>query len=652
MIVQKFRQLRNAELGPFLRPGDQSELIVLAGPNGSGKSSILELLSYGLATRYSWQYYQSRAMSEHSFAVRIGLSDAQVDEIVQHAGTDKPLAEFATRERGYWFEVNMPSVVPPEQRQTNEFLHRIASQAFQTHTRKLGVFIRADRGYAAKGYNRNELWQWKNKTLPQHWASLSYRDSGGQYSDMYDFLVEQGFQYTLELGKYLKAVDRGQAAQRPPDPLTAYNTLLASLFPGYSFVDATLEDLSLKVQLPHGQIIPFQDLSSGEKEVFFILSFFLRNNIAESVVVIDEPELHLHPELARKLIQLMRSIKPQNQVWCATHSAELVDEAGRERTCYLEQNEARTETSCVPATREGAELRHLRDMFGYSGFVGISKKIVFMEGTDTSADRKTFSTLFGAASREVKIIPAGSWGNLFRINAAVLSLLQSDFARCSFFLIRDRDYLSDEAVAKYESAGVGRLFILKRYHIENYLLEESAVSSVLKRVYQRDSKPSDLTEILRTIARDSSAAFLRDIAISRFSELYQSEDFSIGAHSSGVGVLNDDGTIRAETLASLFGAVRSRVGQVVATVQGRTTETAIAEILERCLQEVRAALEPGSHGWKVLFPGKYLLQRLSTQMGLGDWPALQNLMIEELARAPHLIATDLRDVVTRISDSA
>jgi len=48
--------------------------------------------------------------------------------------------------------------------------------------------------------------------------------------------------------------------------------------------------------------------------------------VSNAVIVIDEPELHLHPELARLLIRTMQSIKPGNQIWLATHNTEIIDE--------------------------------------------------------------------------------------------------------------------------------------------------------------------------------------------------------------------------------------------------------------------------------------------------------------------------------------
>jgi ABC-type lipoprotein export system ATPase subunit len=647
LIVREFRQLRDVDIGPLSAPADNSELVVLAGPNGSGKSSLLELLSFGLATRYSRQYYQARDMSNHSFAIRIGISDAQLAEL-ELAQEDSAVIQYARRERGYWFQVNHPGVVPPAEQQVNDRIHSIVSRQFQNFTQKLGFFLRADRGYSSRAYNRSDLWSWRNKIAPAHWQNLSYGNAGAQYNDMYDFLVEQGFHYILQLGTYTKNAERGAPSPRPVDPLTQYNALLGQIFPGYSFVDTTPEDLTLRVQLPTGNAIPFQDLSSGEKEVFFILSFFLRHDISDSVIVIDEPELHLHPELARKLIQLMRTIRPHNQIWSATHSAELIDEAGRDHTYYLRQNEQRTQATCVPATKEGVELEHLRNMFGYSGFVGISKKIVFLEGEGASADRKTFSVLFGGAAREVKLIPVGGWQNLYRINAAVLALLQSDFARCSFFLIRDRDYLSLAAVAKYAAAQPGRLFVLGRYHIENYLLNDHLIASALARVYQKTIQPADIARDLRLIARQNSAAFYRDLVVSKLAELYQSEDFSIGNHSANLSLIGQNDAVDENIATPLMQALRQHATAIVADVHNRTSADAVEQILRNSAAEVIGAFASGSDGWRGLFPGRYLLQRFSTANGLGAWPALQNILIDELAKHPELMHSDLRDIVNAI----
>ena len=267
--IAKFRQLHDVEIGPFSEPAGLGELIIVAGPNGSGKSSVLELLSFGIANRYSWQYYQSRNITEHSFAVRIGLTESELNELEQ-AGGDQNVLKYARDNRGYWIVVNMPDALSPAEQNLNEQLHGLVSRKFQNFTKKLGFFLRADRGYSARAYDRRRIFDWKNRIQPQHFNNISFGNTTLQYEDMYDFLVEQSYHYLYQLGLYHKNKSSGLGGKEPNDPLVPYNKLLGSLFPDYSFVDVTAEDLALKVKLPTGAILPFQDLSSGEKEVFFI----------------------------------------------------------------------------------------------------------------------------------------------------------------------------------------------------------------------------------------------------------------------------------------------------------------------------------------------------------------------------------------------
>lgn len=651
MKVGKFRLIRDFEFGPFHEPADYSELIVLAGPNGSGKSSILELLSYGLANRYSWEYYQSRHITEHSFAIKVGLTQEEIGEI-ESASADKPvLLEYVKRKRGYWMEVNMPDAIEADEIVINQQLHGIVSRQFQNFTRKLGFFLRPDRGYGARTYNQRSLFNWKNRITPQHFNKISYAQSNLQYEDMYDFLVEQSYHHVYDLGLYQKQIDSSEAASKPDDPLLPYNDLLGRLFPGYAFVDTPSDKLVLQVRLPTGDVVPFQDLSSGEKEVFFILSFFIRHSITDSVIVIDEPDLHLHPELARRLVDLMRIIKPGNQIWCATHSAELIDEAGRERTFFLRISEDRQKCICRPATEDGAETEILRDLFGYSGYVGISKKVVFTEGEAASADRKTFSQVLPSLSEKIRIIPVGGHQNLYRINRAVLSLLESDFARCQFFLIRDRDYSSEVALLKYRQLAPGRLFVLSRYHIENYLLDDELIASVLNRVYQRQVEPTTVCEDLRRIARENSAAFLRNMVEHRYGELFQAEDCSVGNHSNNLAIMNGAGELSTEVIDPLRVVLIENATQIGDNAKGRIETANLENIFQECFDEVTNALSPDIDNWRSLFPGKAILKRFSSLHNLGKWPALQNLLIEELARGEKPLNVDLRGILVDIRDA-
>lgn len=71
--------------------------------------------------------------------------------------------------------------------------------------------------------------------------------------------------------------------------------------------------------------------SPGQKTLFAyaILFFYLdvnsKTNIKESIIIIDEPEKHLHPEAQLKLITALKSIiEKTGQLWIATHSVHIL----------------------------------------------------------------------------------------------------------------------------------------------------------------------------------------------------------------------------------------------------------------------------------------------------------------------------------------
>jgi predicted ATPase len=647
--VDRFRHLREIEFGTFRAPTKIGELIVLAGQNGGGKSSILELLALGLATRYSYQYHQARKMGTHSFAIKIGLTESELIELESDA-KDSRIIQFARENRGYWTQVNLPEALGGRDANLNEQVHALVSKRFQSFARRLGFFIRSDRAYAARDYDQRTIFNYRNRELPGHLSTLSYRATSEQYADMYDFLVEQSYHHIYGLGIHYKRQQENQPSIAPTDPLAPYNSLLGRLFPGYGFVDTSDASLSLQVRLPSGDVIPFQDMSSGEKEVFFILAFFVRHSISNSVIVVDEPELHLHPELGRKFVRFMRTIMPGNQIWIATHSADLIDEAGRERAFFVRRKLTNSaEAEVLPATSEEHELQLVRDLFGYSGYIGVSKKLVFTEGTNAGADRKTFANLFPELADEIKIIPAGSSSNLQRINRAILALLSSNFAQCEFYLIRDRDYMSDKAIAKQTASAPNRLFVLNRHEIENYLLDEEVIATVLRDIYQKNWSTDQVRDELLAIAKQSSAGYVRDMAVAHCAELFQGEDCSVGNHSSGRCIIDSSGQVDSSVADSLKEALRTKMSRVNTDVSGRLGQSTIDQIFGDCVSSIQKALASSKQEWKIILPGKELLQQFSKRNGLGEWPALQNLIIERMSDTHRPSRGDLVAVFEAIS---
>ncbi len=85
-----------------------------------------------------------------------------------------------------------------------------------------------------------------------------------------------------------------------------------------------------------GQSFTFDGLSSGQKEIIstlFLIWYHTKNN--PSVVLIDEPELHLNAQWHRGFVRTVTQLAPQNQYIMATHSEDIMDSVDEDRRILL-----------------------------------------------------------------------------------------------------------------------------------------------------------------------------------------------------------------------------------------------------------------------------------------------------------------------------
>lgn len=73
------------------------------------------------------------------------------------------------------------------------------------------------------------------------------------------------------------------------------------------------------------ELTPYQ-LSSGEKQMLVILLTALVQNNEPSIIFMDEPEISLHFDWQKKLIQFIRELNPNTQIILATHSPAVIME--------------------------------------------------------------------------------------------------------------------------------------------------------------------------------------------------------------------------------------------------------------------------------------------------------------------------------------
>ena len=79
------------------------------------------------------------------------------------------------------------------------------------------------------------------------------------------------------------------------------------------------------------QHITIEELSSGEKQIFYKGGSLVQyGEEKEVIVLIDEPEISMHPEWQQKILAFYRNINPKAQYIFATHSPHIVSSCKRE----------------------------------------------------------------------------------------------------------------------------------------------------------------------------------------------------------------------------------------------------------------------------------------------------------------------------------
>lgn len=132
----------------------------------------------------------------------------------------------------------------------------------------------------------------------------------------------------------------------------------------------------LKIETEDGRILPFNSFSDGTRNFFAIIADMaymcitlnphLREEAikeTEGVVLIDELDLHLHPEWQRKIVKVLRETFPKIQFIATTHSPFLIQETGQEQLIILKDCKVHKITSAANLSLEdiAEELQYVQN---------------------------------------------------------------------------------------------------------------------------------------------------------------------------------------------------------------------------------------------------------------------------------------------------
>jgi predicted ATP-dependent endonuclease of OLD family len=87
-----------------------------------------------------------------------------------------------------------------------------------------------------------------------------------------------------------------------------------------------------------GNAFDINALSSGEKQLFVRALSLKMLKAANSIILIDEPEISLHPKWQQKILKTYQKMGQNNQIFVATHSPHILSSVATEHVFLLSKN--------------------------------------------------------------------------------------------------------------------------------------------------------------------------------------------------------------------------------------------------------------------------------------------------------------------------
>lgn len=227
-------------------------------------------------------------------------------------------------------------------------------------------------------------------------------------------------------------------------------------------------------------------------QMWLQIIWFLARTKSDETIILDEPDVYMHPDLQRKLIRLVQSRYPQ--IIIATHSIEIISEVepGNIITIDKRNRKMRYTTDLKAVQKVVDEIGTVSNLSLMR--LGDARKCIFVEGKDLKLLTKIAEVVLNEKIPSLETLPHVSlngFNNLREAFGASKLFYEETKGMIQCICILDSDYFPEDLIKEKHDEALDNhlnLHIWKRKEIENYLLEPE----VLFRLSKQEEEKHDI----------------------------------------------------------------------------------------------------------------------------------------------------------------
>lgn len=358
-----------------------------------------------------------------------------------------------------------------EQRALND-IHRVGAQRslnFSEHVPSKS-FVEAEDvvlyGGPANQYEKtkNKRWGWGKYTTQLM----------NDFDDVLAALIaQQTNEYQAYVEKCKQAEDAG--AEKPHTPESSLDKLIKVWNIVFPHRLLKMQDLAFLASIPRScEWYSATEMSDGERSVLYLAAQVLCIPPNKTIVV-DEPEIHLHPSLMFRLWEALESARQDCLFIYITHDVDFAAQHELSDKIWVRSFDGKMwDWEFVPESALPESL--------LIELAGNRKTVLFVEGEKDSYDLQLYSLIYP----DCFIVPCGSCSQVIQNTKAYRAT--SALSPVKAYGLIDRDFRSEEELEGLEEKGIAALGVAE---IENLFLLESVVRFVADRFMADDQEVFD-----------------------------------------------------------------------------------------------------------------------------------------------------------------